>query len=412
MNTMNDVRQRLSAARAVLVLDHPFFGALALRMAMEEETQGRTRTMATDGRSIFYDQAFVKGCSDLELIGLLAHEVMHPAMQHHTRRGDRDLALWNDAADYAINPILTEAGFTLPGEVLNDLQYRGMTAEQIYDALNQPHGGGHEDEEAQDPDGTAERGSDNSEGDGSDNGNGDDPNDGAVGDETDTGVARKVGAVLDAPDPAQQEAEWQVAVKQATQAAQMMGQLPGGMALVVEEATRPRIAWKAILRRFVQQFASADYSWRMPNRRYVAGGVYLPELRSESMPVIVVAVDTSASTSSVLPVFKAELQSIVDECQPEATLVMMADATVQRVDRFERGDPIEFNVEGLGGTDFRPVFEYVDHEQVNPACLIYLTDGDGCYPDQPSDCPTLWAITTPSRQAPWGETVNIDAAAS
>ena len=204
------------------------------------------------------------------------------------------------------------------------------------------------------------------------------------------------GAVLDAPDPAQQEAEWQVAVKQATQAAQMMGQLPGGMAQAVEQATKPRIDWKALLRRFVQQFASADYSWRMPNRRYIAGGIYLPELRSESMPAIVVAVDTSASTSSVLPNFKAELQSIVDECQPEATIVIMADAAVQRVDRFERGDPIEFNVEGLGGTDFRPVFEHVDREQFNPACLIYLTDGDGCYPDEPSDYPTLWAITTPT----------------
>jgi predicted metal-dependent peptidase len=126
----------------------------------------------------------------------------------------------------------------------------------------------------------------------------------------------------------------------------------------------------------------------------------------------VVAVDTSASTSSVLPIFKAELQSIVDECQPEATLVMMADAAVQRVDRFERDDPIEFNVEGLGGTDFRPVFEHVEREQLNPACLIYLTDGDGCYPDEPSDYPTLWAITTPNRQAPWGETVNIDSTAS
>ena len=80
MNATIDARQRLMrAARAALVLDHPFFGALALRMAMEEETQGRTRTMATDGRSVFYDKAFVQGRCDLELIGLLAHEVMHPS---------------------------------------------------------------------------------------------------------------------------------------------------------------------------------------------------------------------------------------------------------------------------------------------------------------------------------------------
>jgi len=407
MNHMNDVRQRLSAARAALVLDHPFFGALALRMALEEEIKGRTRTMATDGRSIFYDKAFVKGCSDPELIGLLAHEVMHPAMQHHTRRGDRDPALWNDAADHAINPILTESGFTLPGGMLNDPEFRGMTAEQIYDALNQPHSRGDEDEDDQDDDRTAAGDPENGEGEGNGNGDGNEKDD--VGEDSNNDLADKPGAVLDAPDPAQQEAEWQVAVRQATQAAQMMGQLPSGMAQAVEQAMTPRIDWKALLRRFVQQFANADYSWRMPNRRYIAGGIYLPELRSESMPVIVVAVDTSASTSSVLPNFKAELQSIVDECQPEATIVIMADAAVQRVDRFERGDPIEFNVEGLGGTDFRPVFERVDREQLNPACLIYLTDGDGWYPDEPSDYPTLWAITTPHRQAPWGETVNIDA---
>src|SRR3984957_4929350 len=150
MNNMNDVKQRLSAARATLVLDHPFFGALALRMKIEEETKGRTRAMATDGRGIFYHKDYVTGCSDLELVGLLAHEVMHPAMQHHTRRGNRDPELWNDAADYAINPILTEAGFALPGNVLNDPQYRGMTAEQIYDALNQPRSGGDEEEKGQD----------------------------------------------------------------------------------------------------------------------------------------------------------------------------------------------------------------------------------------------------------------------
>jgi predicted metal-dependent peptidase len=176
----------------------------------------------------------------------------------------------------------------------------------------------------------------------------------------------------------------------------------------VDQVTKPRIDWRALLRRFVQRSATADYSWQMPNRRYIASGLYLPEIRSESMPLLVVAVDSSASTQSVLPIFKAELQSIVEECQPDATIVIMADAAVQRVDRFERGEPIEFNLEGLGGTDFRPVFQHVEREQLAPACLIYLTDGDGCYPEEAADYPTLWAITTPDSQAPWGETVNID----
>ena len=150
----------------------------------------------------------------------------------------------------------------------------------------------------------------------------------------------------------------------------------------------------------------------MPNRRYLAARLYLPDLRSESLPPIVVVVDSSASTREVLPAFKAELQSIVEECQSESTIVVMADAKVQRVDEFQRVEAIEFNVEGFGGTDFRPAFKHVDREQLNPACLIYLTDADGVYPDEPSTYPTLWAITTPNRQAPWGDTVYIDVTGS
>ena len=399
MNTNNSIKRRLVAARAVLVLDHPFFGALSLRMNIEEEVKGRTRTMATDGRSIFYHKDYVQECTDQELVGLFAHEVMHPAMQHHTRRGNRDPKLWNEAADYAINPVLSEAGFVLPATPLLNSKFRGMTAEQIYEALQEVRHDG-EGEHPPEDDGGRNQGGNNTKDGGI--GTGDDPKD----DNSD--AAERPGAVFDAPDPAQQEAEWQVALKQAAQAAEMMGQLPGGIALAVEKSMKPRIDWRAILRRFVQQSAAADYSWRMPNRRYIAGGLYLPEIRSEAMPVIVVVVDSSASTHDVLPTFKAELQSIVEECQPESTIVIMADAKVQRVDRFERGEAIAFNVEGFGGTDFRPAFEHVDREELCPACLIYLTDGDGVYPEEPSPYPTLWAITTPDRHAPWGESVTID----
>jgi predicted metal-dependent peptidase len=77
-------------------------------------------------------------------------------------------------------------------------------------------------------------------------------------------LADRPGAAWDAPDPATQEAEWQVAVKQASHVAQMTGQLPAGLRQAVEESLNPQIGWRAVLRRFVQQFAQADYSWRMP----------------------------------------------------------------------------------------------------------------------------------------------------
>ena len=115
---------RIRKARTVLLLDHPFFGALIFRLRLVPAPG--IQTMATDGASLFYNPAFVDSLTPSQLVGCLAHEVMHPGLQHHTRRGDRDPRKWNEAADYAINPMLLDAGLDLPEGVLLDDQYRGM----------------------------------------------------------------------------------------------------------------------------------------------------------------------------------------------------------------------------------------------------------------------------------------------
>src|ERR1700757_4250599 len=102
----------LPASRTRLVLNHPFFGALALRIKFTEETLGRTRTMCTDGRETFYHKPYLSSLSDEDLDFWVAHATLHAAFQHHTRRGKRDFIRWNHAGDYAINPILVAAGFT------------------------------------------------------------------------------------------------------------------------------------------------------------------------------------------------------------------------------------------------------------------------------------------------------------
>jgi len=101
---------RFKKARTSLLLDHPFFGTLLFRLAAKP--QSSIKTMATDGVSLYYNSDFVETLTAAELQGTLAHEVMHPALQHHTRRGDRDQKRWNMACDDAINPLLLEAGLT------------------------------------------------------------------------------------------------------------------------------------------------------------------------------------------------------------------------------------------------------------------------------------------------------------
>jgi predicted metal-dependent peptidase len=424
---MDNAIQRLRAARRALVLDQPFFGCLALRLTFVESS--RTETMATDGTHLFYNRAYVKAQSDEVLQTLLMHEVMHCAQQHHTRRGEREPGLWNTAADHAINPLLVAAGGTLWEGALCDPRFKGKSSENIFSTLQdeQQRQKQQEKQEQQDQEGDGAGGAGGQEESDSD---GDDDQDGAGGEQGDDddgqgqpGTSQKPsgdkgdqqpkkpqqpGEVFDAPDKAQDEAEWTVAVKQAAAAAQMMGKMPGSLKMLVEEMTRARTDWRSLLRRFIQQTCASDYSWKMPNRRYIGQGLYLPAVRSEQMGPMVVFVDSSYSTGPFVPMFKGELQAIVDEVQPEKVIVVMADAAVQRVDVFERGEPVEFHLTGLGGTDFRPAFEWAQAEGVEPACAVYLTDGDGLYPDAPPDYPVMWAITT-SIEAPWGDTVKLEA---
>ena len=81
--------------RTSLVLDAPFFGTLALKL--EPKASTRTETMATDGVSLFYNPQYVMGLPDAHLLAMYAHEVLHPAMLHHTRREGREPTRWNES---------------------------------------------------------------------------------------------------------------------------------------------------------------------------------------------------------------------------------------------------------------------------------------------------------------------------
>src|SRR5476651_641816 len=134
MKVQSAIERKLTRARTQLLLNQPFFGTLCLRLKL---VAGELPTMATDGRRIVYDPAFVAELTAAELEAVLAHEVLHCALGHHCRRGGRDPRLWNEAADLAINPILVSNGFTLPEGALLDPAFDNLSAEEIFARLLQ-----------------------------------------------------------------------------------------------------------------------------------------------------------------------------------------------------------------------------------------------------------------------------------
>ena len=385
-------RDKVKQARTALVLDQPFFGSLALRLRIVEDTG--CPTAWTDGRSLGYNPAFMNALSDAEVLFVIAHEVMHCACGHPWRRDSRSPKRWNFACDYAINPVLIASGFKMPKLGLLDKDFEGKSAEWIYNRLPEMS------QDKQKKPGSGESGDPDDDGD-----PGDDLMPGAGG-----------GDVRDAPSSStdadenatETEADWQQAVQQAAEAAKMRGKLPAHLERFTKAATAPRVDWRSVLRRFVQQAAKADYSWRRPNTRYLAHGLYLPALHSEAMGPIAVAVDTSGSIDKVtLDQFAAEINAIADDMRPERVSVIYCDAAVGRIDTFEREEPIVLNPVGGGGTDFRPALNAAELLEGPPCCLVYLTDLYGTHRPEPPSMPMLWACTT-NQTAPYGEVVSME----
>ncbi len=65
--------------------------------------------------------------------------------------------------------------------------------------------------------------------------------------------------------------------------------------------------------------------------------------------------------------------------------VIYCDSDVVNVEVFTREDlPLDLHPRGGGGTDFRPVFEWIEENGMDPACMVYLTDlCCTLYPDEP-----------------------------
>lgn len=389
---MND---KLKLALTNLILDQPFFGALALRLPLIED---RTiPTFCTNSKWIKYNPKYAAKLSTAEIMGVICHEVLHVSNGHTWRRDARPHKRWNQAADYAINPMIVENGMALPEGALIDARFKDMSAEQIDRILA-------EEQAEQGQNGNEPR---NGNGGGIDgvrtSGDGKNP------DETEE-RAGTFGEVIDddSQDRDVNEAEWKVATLQAAQAAKAQGKLPAGIDKLVKELQTSKIDWRSALRKFIQTNAKLDYSWKQPNKRFISSGIYLPMLQSENMLPIVIYWDTSGSrdTDDARKECASEASEIISEVKPEKTYVIYGDAKVQRVEEFEPSDVITFNPIGGGGTDFRPIFTWIEKQGLELACFIGITDLYGSFPDVPPSYPVLWACTT-DEIAPFGETLRI-----
>ena len=416
-----DAAQRqLAAARARLILDKPFIGVLLLHLPFE--AAGWCETVATDARRIYYNLDYIRRLDAREIQFVLAHQALHCALGHFARRGHRLREPWDAACDYAVNLLLVEEGLSPVPGALVDSRFRTLSAEEIYPLLAADRPARTFDSHLFDATAAhgaavARHGLDDS----------------AADEESDGGAAESTGAALDsdaapqsrrhrAPQSSRQPGardeaaaplppdddlarRWQMRLALAVQQARHAGRLSSSWQRLLSVALEPPLPWRALLAHFLAARAQEDYTFQRPPRR--ESDIVLPRLRSESIEVHAV-LDTSGSIGATeLSAFAAEIDALKGQVRARITVhacdrALAADGPWA----FEPWQPIVLpdRLAGGGGTDFRPVFEWLQASSVNPDALVYFTDACGEFPAQPPAYPVLWLVKG-NAEVPWGERI-------
>ncbi|MEW5838384.1 MAG: VWA-like domain-containing protein [Pseudomonadota bacterium] len=239
-----------------------------------------------------------------------------------------------------------------------------------------------------------------------------------AGEEGGTAAQQRMGGVAaeDAPSASVRQSQvkqWRARVQQAAGEALGAGDADGVL-LRALRGSAPKSAahdWRAQLAAFLQRWHQAEAHYGRASRRARAPFL-LPSLRPAALHLLV-AVDTSASIKEAqLQQFWAEIQSLAGQINMQ--LVLLAADT-----RLASGAPWVFAPgevpiwpapHGQGGTDFRPVFHWLEHSEMTLDALVYFTDGKGDYPPVPPALPVLWALAGEGgdvRMPQFGEVVRL-----
>jgi predicted metal-dependent peptidase len=413
---MTQLPDTITKARARLLVRAPFFGSIALGLGWVNAPE--VRTMATDGRRIWFNPAWCEKHGVERIMGVTAHEVLHVVNKHHLRRGTRDPRLWNLAADLMINRVLEGDGYVLPPGLMFDREGRfaGLATETIYARLLE--------ELEQNPRNRPENGQDSGGGSGRHDGthadespdHGDD--DGEAGDGDGVPPADIWGEVRDLTTEAgqpmtpaervQAEHDLDVRIRQAAAAAKRAGKFSAGLGEMIEAAA-DRVDWRDKFRMSFDGTLRGEVTWARPNRRFIQHGLYLPGWRRSGAGRVAFVLDTSGSISArELAVYTAGVLGILEETGPEQVALIQCDTAVRDVAYLQPGETFDrIEVIGRGGTRFQPAFDWIAASGFAPNIIVYATDLVCCETPEDPGVPVIWLTPSRGRAIPFGTIVEV-----
>ena len=430
MQDLHALETKLAAARTRLILEKPFLGALVMHLPLKAADPKWCKTTATDARNFYFNPDYIGRLTLEQTQFVLAHEAMHCALSHFNRRNHRQKHRWDVACDYAVNMILDDERMRGPDNALMNAAYRGLTAEEIYPVLhedppeetqdmhlfdNEPSEGGSEGEQQEQNDAKPGKGQgEKSEPSQGESGGKPDPqqNDQGQGSESEQTSEAQSASEGETPpppaDPDKLDEQWKSRLAAAAQAARQAGKLSQSMMRLVDNLLAPQLPWRALLARYMMNAARDDYSFQRTSRR--EGEALMPRLYSQSVKVIV-ALDTSGSvTRDELQEFLTEIDALKAQVRADITLHACDD-------KLDAAGPWHYamweamqlpaEISGGGGTDFRPLFDWIEREHLSPDLLVYFTDAEGQFPASEPSFPVAWLVKGKA-PTPFGDRIQLN----
>ena len=372
--------RKISQAKAQLLVEYPYFGTLASRL--ELVVNDDIESFKSNGKTLQYREEYLHSLEPKELAFVFANGAMHATLAHDTRKNSRSGWLWQMATDMAINDMLVENGMDLPYGAHYRKRFQGMYAEEIYEELKSD----------------MIREEDNLEYEADDS--------------DDVEEQDKEREQKKSEPQTQEELQEEILAEQlfAEEAISLLesefkrGEAPLSIERFFELSSLGSVDWREELKVALDEHYRDDYRLLPPSKKLLYTGIYLPSSFSQTFRLVIV-VDSSGSVDEVLlNTFLSEVNFLMSLVQSYEIELLVCDDKVRSHKTFFSGDSLDVDLQGYGGTDYTPAFEFVQNNLDDVKLLLYFTDLEGGFPSEYPSYAVKW-ISSVAREVPFGEVI-------
>ncbi|MDT8338938.1 MAG: VWA-like domain-containing protein [Sulfurimonas sp.] len=372
---MQSIQTKISQAKSKLLLNHPFFGAVAAKLELVQNDD--IQSFKSNGIKLEYNSDFLQKLEPAQMEFVFANGAMHASLEHEARKNGRSGWLWQLSTDYAINDMLVQNGLERPDEAHYSKRFSGMYAEEIYAELKEDILRDELEYEADD-----------------------------INDMQDSNKEQNEQNSPQNEDILNEQLFEEFA-KAKLEDEMKSGEAPLSIGRFFKISAEGKIDWRNELRAALDRHHKDDYTLLPPSKKFLYAGIYLPSCISKRFQ-LVVAVDSSGSVDEkLLSEFLSELNFLMLTIPNFQIDMFVCDDKIRTHKTFWGGDILEVELKGGGGTDFRPVFEFVDRELLYVKLLLYFSDLDGIFPHDEPNYEVKW-IAPKEQNVPFGTVITLE----